>query len=1268
MLMIGAFSARGQLVAYDDAGNYVVSANWTNGANQGFGFTPWMIVTNGPDFHSTYINAGTNPLFVIATVTNVLGTNYADVWGIFANGTNDINNTVAYRGFANALGTNTFKLQWGSRGAGVTTTVNAGVVNGMCGFSLRNGNATNSVSDYQTGARFYLYFRDGFAPFSLNVLDGNGVHSFTNTSFSDLGRQNITNAVQAEVTVANDGNHYHLVLKDCVQGRTLVTYDSLLAGSGTIDSAALFCNETTGDQVYNKMQIAVPQIPPNISNLQPADGSIYLNAGATTLSFEVDSFNSTVSNNAVTVLLNGIAQSLSFNTPNTTNQLQVTVNATLAPDLFYDWTIIAQDSTGLASTNSYTFNTFLASDIYIDAYDYNFNNGQFINANTPANAYINLFGTNGVDYLISDLTGVNNTAGYRPGDLPQILPLAVDATGDPIDHANLRANSYTAYNIGFTDTGNWENYTRVISPNTNYSIYARAASAGGGQFEIERLANPTATSSNQPLAAIGRVNVPITGGSKVYTGQLQPLTDAYGNTVVLPLAGTTTIRCTAIASRVYNLEYLLLVAVTNASGTLNPYLAVASPAPNAIGAGLATPLSFTLAHRQTTVLTNSIKFFTNGVQATPLTITSNAAGVAVSFNPTANRAPNSNYTVMVTFTNSANAAMTNVWTFTTGTAGGLNGNGVWSGAAGPADMNWSTATNWTGGTPGPGFTGSFASPGATTNVATNNVVSTNSTILGLFYNTNNSGYHTTLIQDGITLTVTNPTTSVTAVMQVGGTTGGDNSFNKPVTNTITGPNGTLMIGGNTPAAGANSLNFQVRQCANPPAAEQVVLDMSGLGTMVAYVGKFYLAQGGSGSFQSNVSARVNLARTNVITCLRAANAGTFEVGDSSGGAITLPGSTLNFGITNAVFADTVRFGKQKATNNLVRFNPDFVALNPALFIRGTNGLNSRVANFTIGDADTETAFLPVYSSANLDFSAGRVDGLVSVLVIGRGSTAAADTGFAQGTLTLKSGTLDVSSLQVGVQRAVNTATASGIVQINGTATLISTNIILAATNAGANASLVSGSLNITNGTVRGTITAGGGVSTVNISAGTLVVSNSAGTAATPLTALNLVNASLHLKADGAATAAPVVATSVAASGTVITIDSVANVTGTQTVHLVGYSGSNPFAGFSLAPLPEGYTGTLVNNSGVVDLTIAPSALPPSPTIGNIRITGNQIIISGTNNHGAGGTYSIITSTNVLAPRSNWTLLTNGTFDGNGNFSSTNATGTNTVRFYQLQVP
>ena len=86
-----------QPIAYDDAGNYLVSANWTNGANAGFGFMPWVFTTNGPDSQGTYALSLNNPQFVIASSTNVTGTNYTDVWGLFANGPTDVNQTAFNR-------------------------------------------------------------------------------------------------------------------------------------------------------------------------------------------------------------------------------------------------------------------------------------------------------------------------------------------------------------------------------------------------------------------------------------------------------------------------------------------------------------------------------------------------------------------------------------------------------------------------------------------------------------------------------------------------------------------------------------------------------------------------------------------------------------------------------------------------------------------------------------------------------------------------------------------------------------------------------------------------------------------------------------------------------------------------------------------------------------------------------------------------------------------------------------------------------------------
>jgi hypothetical protein len=81
-----------------------------------------------------------------------------------------------------------------------------------------------------------------------------------------------------------------------------------------------------------------------------------------------------------------------------------------------------------------------------------------------------------------------------------------------------------------------------------------------------------------------------------------------------------------------------------------------------------------------------------------------------------------------------------------------------------------------------------------------------------------------------------------------------------------------------------------------------------------------------------------------------------------------------------------------------------------------------------------------------------------------------------------------------------------------------------------------------------------------------------------------------------------------------------------------------------------------------------SASAPGPTIGAITINGGNIILSGTNNAGAGGTYSVLTSTNVALPIASWTVLGTGNFDSSGNFSFTNGAPTGAQQFYLLQVP
>lgn len=79
-------------------------------------------------------------------------------------------------------------------------------------------------------------------------------------------------------------------------------------------------------------------------------------------------------------------------------------------------------------------------------------------------------------------------------------------------------------------------------------------------------------------------------------------------------------------------------------------------------------------------------------------------------------------------------------------------------------------------------------------------------------------------------------------------------------------------------------------------------------------------------------------------------------------------------------------------------------------------------------------------------------------------------------------------------------------------------------------------------------------------------------------------------------------------------------------------------------------------------------LPP-PAFRHIALNGGNVILNGTNNSGPGGTYQVLTATNLLLPLTNWTVLTNLNFDASGNFAFTNvAAPKNSGIFYILKVP
>jgi len=200
-----------------------------------------------------------------------------------------------------------------------------------------------------------------------------------------------------------------------------------------------------------------------------------------------------------------------------------------------------------------------------------------------------------------------------------------------------------------------------------------------------------------------------------------------------------------------------------------------------------------------------------------------------------------------------------------------------------------------------------------------------------------------------------------------------------------------------------------------------------------------------------------------------------------------------------------------------------------------------------------------------------------------------------------------------------------------------------------------------NGTITGSLTVGAGATVSPGGAGaigTLTVSSAVALSGTTLMELNKT----------AATRDQIISSgNITYGGTL----SVANLAGTLAAgdSFKLFSGAAYIGAFAaINPATPG-TGLIwdtssLNSNGT--LKIAAGAVPP--TISSITVSGGNIVITGTNNDGSGGTYHVLTSTNLALPLASWTVLTNGTFSGSGNFSVTNVMGGSRQAFYILQVP
>lgn len=269
------------------------------------------------------------------------------------------------------------------------------------------------------------------------------------------------------------------------------------------------------------------------------------------------------------------------------------------------------DANGKIGTSSVTFDTYNPTNFVLEAEEFDFNNGQYIDnadytsTNGNANSYYGLDSVATVDTSKITVTGGINATDYRAGATDNTKTQTPASTDLPRPRfINLAANDPAVVDhvIANFSSSDWQNYTRTY-PAGNYNVYGRLSTASSGTLTVSRVVSGQGTST-QVTTNIGTMTT--TGISSVNYSWV-PLKNSLGNLAVVNLGGVSTLRVTSGGGAQANF-YMLVPANTNLPSISGIY-------PNKL-LQPTNKFSFTTSSTITTINTNSITLSLNGINVT----------------------------------------------------------------------------------------------------------------------------------------------------------------------------------------------------------------------------------------------------------------------------------------------------------------------------------------------------------------------------------------------------------------------------------------------------------------------------------------------------------------------------------------------------------------------------------------------------------------------------------------------------------------------------
>jgi hypothetical protein len=419
------------------------------------------------------------------------------------------------------------------------------------------GNLENYTRNYPTGNYLvYLRYNDNTPGNyeSLNLL----------TSGYGMPTQTTTNL--GEFISAGIGANYAWVPLTDIYGNKIIV--NLPAGQNTL--------QLLSGGIANFVDfIFVPAgtgFPPVIDNLNPnnvnppVNANIFLNV--TNITYSVSSEFSTVATNNIHTLANGVdISSFATYSGNNTNW---SVSVPCPQNQLITLVITAKDANGLTNSVRETFDTFSQDNMMIEAVDWDFNGGQFIDnpvPTAPVNTAVNSYYDGGINNTNASVFNVDYDGtydgevlgGYR--NLDNGFQCEVNAD---FVRQKFITNGSLDYDLGYYNGGQWANYTRTF-PASKYNVYGRLA-GGAGPFNNTTLAlvtsgRGTTTQTTQALGSFADANA-----AGWQTWHWVPMRDTNGNLATVSLGGVQTLKATS--GNNLNANYYMFVPAVSLSANL----------------------------------------------------------------------------------------------------------------------------------------------------------------------------------------------------------------------------------------------------------------------------------------------------------------------------------------------------------------------------------------------------------------------------------------------------------------------------------------------------------------------------------------------------------------------------------------------------------------------------------------------------------------------------------------------------------------------------